>query len=235
MIYARRRRRGLIVWLTDNSIYVALVALVLLSLFVGAFACYNITSFEKKMATAEAIQPHVTIVEFSVELEALAPIEPPLEEVIIEEVQETFYFDVPLSHELQDYIRELCEEYDVPMELVIAMIEIESGYRSDIVSKTSDYGLMQINTVNHKRLRSILGVTDFLDPFQNVLCGIYMISGHLVDTDGNVELALMQYNRGPAGALELWNEGVYSIPYSRMISELYKTYKEKAAHGGATP
>lgn len=143
--------------------------------------------------------------------------------------------DVPLSEELQDYIREKCSEYEVPMELVIALIDKESSFRSDVVSTTNDYGFMQINQCNHEWLSSTLGVSNFLDPMENILCGIYIISGHLEKTDGNVELALMRYNCGASGARKLWNQGIYSTNYSRSVMTLYESYKEKAANGAATP
>jgi soluble lytic murein transglycosylase-like protein len=153
-------------------------------------------------------------------------IEPIVEDEALFE-EEVVYYDVPLSHELQDYIKELCDEYDVPMDLVIAIIEQESTFRSSVISESNDYGLMQINVINHDHMAKELGITDFLDPFQNVLCGIHMISDHLADTDGNIELALMMYNRGEAGAKKLWDRGIYSISYSRSILEKYESYRTR--------
>lgn len=121
------------------------------------------------------------------------------------------------------------------MELVIAMIEHESSFRADVISKTNDYGYMQINTINHEWLSETIGVSNFLDPYENILCGIYIISGHLEKTDGNIELALMRYNCGATGAKRLWEQGVYSTSYSRSIMALYESYKEKAANGATTP
>lgn len=46
---------------------------------------------------------------------------------------------------------------------------------------------MQINQCNHEWLSSTLGVSNFLDPMENILCGIYIISGHLEKTDGKKE------------------------------------------------
>lgn len=148
---------------------------------------------------------------------------------------EVFYFDVPLSDGFQDYIRAKCIEYDVPMELVIALIDKESSFRSDVVSKTNDYGYMQINKCNHEWLSETLGVSNFLDPYENVFCGIYIISGHLEKTDGNIELALMRYNCGATGARRLWEQGTYSTSYSRSVMTLYESYKEEAANGAGTP
>lgn len=137
-----------------------------------------------------------------------------------------WYYDVPLSHELQDYIFTLCEEKNVPVRLVLAMIETESSFRSDVISGTDDYGLMQINACNHEWMSEAYGVNDFLDPFQNVLCGISYIAGHLANYDGNIEVALMAYNMGPGGASSLWEQGVYSTEYSRKIVERMGSYEQ---------
>ena len=101
------------------------------------------------------------------------------ERVVVETIEPTvFYYDCPLSHDLQDYIRKLCEENKVSMSLVIALIESESSFRMNVVSNTNDYGLMQINEINHEWLSEEYGITDFLDPYQNVFCGITILSEH---------------------------------------------------------
>lgn len=143
------------------------------------------------------------------------PTEPPVQ-----------YYDVPLSEDLQDYIRTLCEENDVPMSLIIAMIEVESSFRPNVISGTSDYGLMQINKINHEWLREEFGITDFLDPYQNVFCGITIIAGHLDKTDGDIPLALMIYKCGATGAKRLWDKGIYSTSYTEKILAAMEVYDE---------
>ena len=143
------------------------------------------------------------------------PTEPPVQ-----------YYDVPLSEDLQDYIRTLCEENDVPMSLIIAMIEVESSFRSNVISGTSDYGLMQINEINHEWLTEEYGITDFLDPYQNVFCGITIIAGHLEKTDGDIALALMRYNCGATGAKRLWDKGIFSTSYTEKILAAMEVYDE---------
>ena len=164
------------------------------------------------------------------------PIEetPPESSVVVEPTPEptpiptpaVFYYDVPLSHDLQDYIRELCEENGLPMSLVIAMIEHESIFRADVVSKTNDYGLMQINKCNHAWLTEEYGITDFLDPYQNVLCGISMISQYFSRYSGNIHKALMAYNMGLGGASKQWKAGRYTSAYSRKIVERMNHYEQ---------
>lgn len=128
-------------------------------------------------------------------------------------------YDVPLDHDLQEFIYQQCCQYDIPMELVLAMIEKESSYRADVISKTNDYGLMQINLCNHSWLRKELGIQDFLNPRDNVTAGIYMLNQNL-DTYGDTNKALMAYNMGAAKASRLWNQGIYSSKYSRSVITL---------------
>jgi len=135
-----------------------------------------------------------------------------------------FYYAVPLTDQFQDCIRELCEEYDVPMSLVIAVMEKESGFQSDVISSTNDYGLMQINQCNHEWLSAELGVTDFLNPYDNVRCGVHMLSLCLDKSNGDVEQALMRYNCGDAGAERKWKSGIYSTNYTQKIIPLYEQY-----------
>lgn len=145
-----------------------------------------------------------------------------ISEILVTEVVEpdVGYYNCPLSHDLQDYIRELCDENGIPMSLVIAMIDVESSFNPDVVSSTDDYGLMQINKCNHGWLRK-QGVTDVLDPYQNVYSGITILSQCY---NGNMSKALMSYNLGAGGASELWDEGVYSTYYSRLVLATKEVY-----------
>lgn len=133
------------------------------------------------------------------------------------------YYDCPLSHELQDYIRELCDENGVPMSLIIAMIEVESSFKANVISDTDDWGLMQINKINHDWLSEKYGITDFLNPYQNVYCGIMMISQHYNNYQ-DVDKSLMAYNLGAAGAKRYWNNGIYETSYSRKIQSVKEVY-----------
>lgn len=129
------------------------------------------------------------------------------------------YYDVPLDDGLQEYAQDLCAEYEFPYyDIIVAMIGHESSYRETVVSKTNDYGYMQINVCNHEWLREELGVTDMLDGRQNIQCGIYILQG-LYHKYGDLGLALMAYNCGENGAAGLWKQGVYSTNYSRSIQQ----------------
>lgn len=125
-------------------------------------------------------------------------------------------YDIGLPVELQNYTEDLCKEYGVSYPLVLAIMWQESRYQAGAVSATSDYGIMQINQGNHEWLEEELGVTDWLDPKQNILAGVYILSAFDYDDPHKV---LMSYNCGPTGARNLWEDGIYSTAYSRAVVE----------------
>lgn len=144
------------------------------------------------------------------------PTEPASEEPVVE--SRYVLYDIQLSEELQHYTQDVCEEYGVSYPLVIAIMKKESEFRSDAVSSTNDYGIMQINGGNHEWLEWALGITDWFDPRQNILAGVYMLAQFNGYED--VHQILMSYNCGPSGAKKLWAEGVYSTAYSRSVVEI---------------
>lgn len=142
------------------------------------------------------------------------------------ETSDIFYFDVPLSHSLQRYIYEICADENVPVTLVYAMIEHESQFNPEIVSKTDDYGLMQINEVNHTWLNEEYRCADMLDPYQNVFCGIKVI-GSYIQNYNDYGLALMAYNMGDYGAKKAWENGIKSTSYSESVLALMQKYEQE--------
>lgn len=144
---------------------------------------------------------------------------------VLVDTANVFLFDVPLSDSLQRYIYEICADENVPVTLVMAMIEHESGFDPEAVSPTDDYGLMQINAVNHEWLKEEYRCADMMNPYQNVFCGISIISSY-IDKYGELDKALMAYNMGNYGAQKAWKNGVTSIAYSEEILSLMKEYEE---------
>lgn len=124
-----------------------------------------------------------------------------------------------LSYDLQEVMQDYCEEYGVPYALALAIAEVETHFDPDAVSGTGDYGLMQINTINHEWL-SELGI-DVMTYEGNIEAGIYMISQHL-NKYGEPELALMAYNSGPTGAQRLWDAGTFQTDYSRKVMAAFE-------------
>ena len=151
---------------------------------------------------------------------------PSYEEDKLPELAEVKFYDVPLSHSLQRYIYEICADENVPVSLVIAMIEHESSFNPEEVSSTDDYGLMQINIVNHSSLEEQYKTADLMNPYQNVFCGIKMI-GSYISSYGDYNKALMAYNMGEYGAEKAWENGIESTSYSKSILALMEQYEQE--------
>lgn len=132
----------------------------------------------------------------------------------------TQYYNLPLSQDLQEYTYNRCMEYGIEdhYEMVLALMWQESNFQPSIISKTNDYGLMQINKANHKWISELLGTTNFLDPYQNINAGTYLISTLLLKYEDESK-ALMAYNMGEGCASKHWSRGTYSSKYSRSIIE----------------
>lgn len=140
------------------------------------------------------------------------------EEAISEEVEQVpTMYDIPLDTELQHYTYNLCVEYGVEeyYPLMLAVMWHESNFNEKVVSRTNDYGLMQINKINHKWLSEKFGITDFLDAKQNIKAGVYMLSTYLLKYE-DIDKALMAYNLGEAGARRYWNAGKYTTKYVQL-------------------
>ena len=155
-------------------------------------------------------------------------VEVPANSNVLADTADVFLFDVPLSDSLQRYIYEICADENVPITLVMAMIEHESRFNPEVVSSTDDYGLMQINEVNHEWLEEDFRCADMLNPYQNVFCGIKIIAKYIEKYEGDYGKALMAYNMGDYGARKAWQNGVTITKYSTSVLELMQKYEEDA-------
>lgn len=187
-----------------------IIAIFVLFGFVAGFLVGRFTA-PKKVET-------VTVTE-TVEVPTYTPTHLP-------EVGEVTYYDVPLSHSLQRFIYEVCADEDVPVSLVMATIDHESKFNPEVVSKTDDFGLMQINEINHEQLEEQYRAADMLNPYQNVFCGIKILGSYIEEYE-DLNYALMAYNMGEYGARKAWESGIKSTSYSESILEIMSEYEQE--------
>lgn len=133
--------------------------------------------------------------------------------------------DIELTEEEQEFLYILSKDYDISYPLALGIIDLESNFKKDIISPTDDYGLMQINKINHEWLKNNLGFEDMLNPYNNMRSGMFIIAD-LFDKYDTEEEVLMSYNMGEKGASRLWDKGVYNTKYSRKILKNKKKYEE---------
>ena len=99
------------------------------------------------------------------------------------------------------------EEYGICPELLMAIIERESGGKAD-AQNGSCVGLMQISSKWHKGRMDKLGVTDLTDEESNVLVGCdYLLE--LFEEHEDPALVLMIYH-GEKDAVKKWENGTIS-------------------------
>ena len=188
---------------TNRSIfYSKAAALLAFAMTAGAGCCYRIME-----ESAPYIMPDETV---SYEIETLLSGTEPLghendtlqakmiteNEEPLTEVAPVQLYDIPLSAELQQDIRELAERYEVSYELVLAVIMTESSGKTDAVGDGgASVGLMQIQPKWYGELITESGLS--VDkPIENVELGIRILLGFIEENDGSLDKTLKQYNSG---------------------------------------
>ncbi|WP_064604073.1 lytic transglycosylase domain-containing protein [Photobacterium sp. J15] len=97
----------------------------------------------------------------------------------------------PKKPKFYDLALRYTRKYDVPLSLVLGIIETESNFNPNAVSHKGAKGLMQLMDMNSRHWK--------IDPFipeQNIKVGTAMISRLLGKYQGNIDLALAAYNAG---------------------------------------
>ena len=137
---------------------------------------------------------------------------------------------VSLSDELQQHINNLASENGIDKYIIYAMIKHESGYRTDAIGDNGNsIGLMQVQPKYHRARMDRLGVTDLVDPYQNVIVGVDYLAEMLERYEGNMTKALTAYNCGIGGAEKYFSQGIDANTYTKKILVYAKELKEGAA------
>ena len=126
------------------------------------------------------------------ECAARGGIEAPQFSSILQGTIETPYGGSDTNTGFDGIIQSEADANGVDPDLVRAVIQTESSFRTDAVSSVGAQGLMQLMPATAKSL----GVTDAFDPQQNIRAGTKYLA-NLIDRFGDVRLALAAYNTGP--------------------------------------
>ena len=127
--------------------------------------------------------------------------------------------DIPLSLELQEFTYNACKAYGVDYDMVLAIMEVESQFSNIISDDGNDYGICQINKINHDWLSEDYGLTDMLDERQNITACILILADIQEEFTAPNEI-LMAYNLGKNGARERLAEGTTSTYYVKKVMEV---------------
>ena len=135
------------------------------------------------------------------------------------EMEDTTAFAlVPLENEQKALVLAVAEEFSVPAELIFGVMYAESRYTCNVISPDGEnYGIMQINRVNFGWLSEKFGSEDFLDFYQNMKSGAYLLSQYHEKYGKSIDKTLMCYRFGEGGANRQWKKGVYTDTYCDLV------------------
>jgi soluble lytic murein transglycosylase-like protein len=151
----------------------------------------------------------------SVTVSSASEVQSPIEETSTPEVKPIAQTSPPTQEEIiNGYVHTICAQYNVDPELVESIIYFKSRYQPN--EKTGDcLGLMQVSKRWHMDRAERLGVTDFYDPYSNILLGVDYLS-ELFNTYHDPALVLMLYNMNHNTAFALYKQGKVS-DYARSV------------------
>jgi soluble lytic murein transglycosylase-like protein len=106
-------------------------------------------------------------------------------------------YDRANREKITEMIREVSDRYRVDPALVRAVIQTESNWNTNAVSRVGALGLMQLVPGTAQQL----GISNALDPKQNLDGGVRYLHSLLERYNGDLDKALAAYNAGP-GAVD---------------------------------
>lgn len=128
--------------------------------------------------------------------------------------------------DIDKYIKDAAAKWNVPVEVVKAVADVESAGHPDAVSGKGAQGTMQLMPATAKSL----GVTDPEDPQQNIDAGVHYLHKLSNQFGGNLEHTLAAYNAGPTKAKKALDAG---LPLPKETQDYIKKIVDKL--GGKEP
>lgn len=122
-----------------------------------------------------------------------------------------------------DHIRQAAALYQIPEDLIRAVIQVESDFDPRAVSPANAKGLMQLMPETAERMM----VTDIFDPRQNIFGGVRYLRVLANLFNGDIELTVAGYNAGEGAVMR--HGGIPPFPetqeYVKRVLANYRSYR----------
>jgi soluble lytic murein transglycosylase-like protein len=116
-----------------------------------------------------------------------------------------------------EYIRQAATLYQIPEELVRAVIKVESDYDPQAVSSAGAQGLMQLMPETAMRM----GTNDSFDPRLNIFGGVRYLRVLANHFNGDLELTVAGYNAGEGAVIRYGGIPPYEETQNYVMKVLY--------------
>lgn len=147
-------------------------------------------------------------------------------------------------YEYYEYIDKYSEEYDIPEELIYAVIKVESNFDPNANSSVGAMGLMQMMPTTfqwltgEEHLRENLPTESLYDPDTSIRYGTYYLRYLYKKFNCNVDTTLAAYNGGEGNVAKWLKDPKYSdngislkdIPFEETKNYVSKVNKEIATY-----
>jgi soluble lytic murein transglycosylase-like protein len=129
------------------------------------------------------------------------------------------------SSRYDNYIRQASLLYQIPENLVRAVIMVESGFNPRAVSRADAKGLMQLVPATANRML----VDDIFDPRQNIYGGVRYLRVLANLFNGDLFLTLAAYNAGEGAVVKFGGIPPYpeTQAYVARVVSYYRQYQSK--------
>jgi soluble lytic murein transglycosylase-like protein len=117
------------------------------------------------------------------------------ESVITEKLER--YADLGLTRELAESIYDLALQEQIDPDVAFGLVRTESEFKTTATSHVGAIGLTQLMPATARGMRRGTTVADLRNPAINLSIGFRYLREMLRKYDGDAELALTAYNRGP--------------------------------------
>ena len=136
---------------------------------------------------------------------------------------------MPSDAEIQRYqsiVTAASRTHGVDASLVHAVISAESAYNPRAVSRAGAQGIMQLLTDTARRY----GVTNAMDPVENIHGGVKYLKDLLAMFNGNAELAVAGYNAGENAVIRYGNRippYAETVNYVPKVMDFYRKFQAR--------